>query len=351
MRKNHTKNTEMKILVIRTSAMGDVALTAPVLSAMRSQYPEVEIVMLTRKPFSPFFSSLEGLNLFFPDFQNRHKGFAGLFRLFREIRKVHRIDHVIDLHDILRSKVLRTFFLLTGTRVSVIDKGRAEKRKLVRGGQKIRLKHTVDRYCDVFGKAGFNINPHLAEPIGAAPAARIKAESLIERDILNIGVAPFAKHSLKIWPEQNMIRLLHLIAEKHRCKFWLFGGFEDSERMNSFSSRLPGSFNVIGKMSLDEELALLGKLDLVIAMDSSNMHMAALSGTKVISLWGGTDPLAGFGAWKQPDNYAIRISVDDLKCRPCTVYGKGECLRGDFACMMWLTPELVFRRMQELKVI
>lgn len=341
----------MKLLVIRTSAMGDVALTAPVLTAMRSQYPDVEIVMLTRKPFSPFFSSIDGLELFFPDFQSRHKGFPGLIRLFRDIKEKHNIDQVIDLHDILRSKVLRTLFLLTGTRVHVVDKGRNEKRKLVNGRQKIRLKHTVDRYCDVFAKAGFDINPHLSEPISSTPEARAKAESLIDRNVLNIGVAPFAKHSLKIWPEQNMIRLLHLIAEKYRCKFWLFGGFEDTERMNSFSSRLPGSYNVIGKMSLNEELALLGKLDLMIAMDSSNMHMAALSGTKVISIWGGTDPLAGFGAWKQPDNYAIRISIDDLKCRPCTVYGKGECLRGDFACMMWLTPELVFRRMQELEVI
>ncbi|HEX2976726.1 MAG TPA: glycosyltransferase family 9 protein [Bacteroidales bacterium] len=341
----------MKLLVIRTSAMGDVALTAPVLSAMRSQYPEVEIVMLTRKAFNPFFSSIDGLEFFFPDFQNRHKGLPGLIRLFRDIKEKHSIDRVIDLHDILRSKVLRFLFMLTDKRVYVIDKGRSDKRKLVSGRQKIKLKHTVERYCDVFARAGYDLNPYLPEPIHSTPEARIKAESLIDKNVLNIGVAPFAKHSLKIWPEQNMIRLLHLIAEQHRCKFWLFGGFEDTERMNSFSSRLPGSFNVIGKMSLNEELALLGKLDLMIAMDSSNMHMAALSGTKVISIWGGTDPLAGFGAWKQPDNYAIRISIDDLKCRPCTVYGRGECLRGDFACMMWLTPELVFRRMQELEVI
>lgn len=89
----------------------------------------------------------------------------------------------------------------------------------------------------------------------------------------------------------------------------------------------------------------------MISMDSSNMHMAALSGTKVISIWGGTDPLTGFGAWQQPDEYSIRIPVEELTCRPCTVYGKGTCRRGDFACMEWLTPEMVFEKLVNLKMI
>ena len=94
----------------------------------------------------------------------------------------------------------------------------------------------------------------------------------------------------------------------------------------------------------------MSRLDLMIAMDSSNMHMAALTGTKVISIWGGTDPLTGFGAWMQPDDYSIRIPVDELTCRPCTIYGKGECKRGDFACMNWLTPEIVFRKIEKIDI-
>jgi ADP-heptose:LPS heptosyltransferase len=85
----------------------------------------------------------------------------------------------------------------------------------------------------------------------------------------------------------------------------------------------------------------------MIAMDSSNMHMAALTGTKVISIWGGTDPLAGFSAWMQPDSYSIRIPVEELDCRPCTIYGKGKTRNG-FACMNMLTPDLVFKRIEKL---
>jgi len=168
---------------------------------------------------------------------------------------------------------------------------------------------------------------------------------------LNIGVAPYAKHKLKMWPEENMIRLLGLISEKHKSRFWLFGGNDESERLSVFQTRIPDSFNTVGKLNLEEELALISKLDIMISMDSSNMHMAALVGTKVISIWGGTDPLSGFGAWMQPENYSIGIPVDELICRPCTTYGKGDCRRGDFACMNWLTPEIVFMRIKNLKLI
>jgi hypothetical protein len=79
--------------------------------------------------------------------------------------------------------------------------------------------------------------------------------------------------------------------------------------------------------------------------------MAALVGTKVISIWGGTDPIAGFGAWMQLENHSVRIPVEELTCRPCTIFGKGECARGDFACMKWLTPEIVYNKIESLKIL
>jgi ADP-heptose:LPS heptosyltransferase len=339
----------MRLLVIRTSAMGDVALTTPVLKGMRKQYPDIELVLLTRPAFKPFFSSIDGLRLIFPDLKNRHKGFPGLVRLYNDISKQSKIDYVIDLHDVLRSKILRQLFKLSGIPVAVINKGRGEKKSVIIGKQKTRLKHSVERYCDVFSKAGFPVIPAKGPWIIPSSEALIKAGLMTDmQDELNIGVAPYAKHKLKMWPEENMVRLLEMISEKHKSRFWLFGGNEESERLIAFQTRITGSYSLAGKLNLDEELALMSKLDLMIAMDSSNMHMAALVGTKVISIWGGTDPLSGFGAWMQPERYSISIPIDELTCRPCTTYGKGECKRGDFACMNWLTPEMVFKKIDKL---
>jgi ADP-heptose:LPS heptosyltransferase len=339
----------MRLLIIRTSAMGDVALTTPVLKEMRKKYPDIELVLLTRRTFKSFFSSIDGLELFFPDLRNRHKGFPGLIRLYKDINKQSKIDYVIDLHDVIRSKILRQLFRLSGVPVAVINKGRREKESVINGKKKIQLKHSAERYCDVFSEAGFPVNPTEGPWIVPSSEAVLKVDLMTGKNgELNIGVAPYAKHELKMWPDKNMVLLLGMITEKYKTKFWLFGGHEESEKLAAFEARIPGSFNTEGKLNLEEELSLMSRLDLMIAMDSSNMHMAALVGTKVISIWGGTDPLSGFGAWKQPANYSISIPIDELTCRPCTTYGKGECMRGDLACMNWLTPEMVFDKIEKL---
>jgi ADP-heptose:LPS heptosyltransferase len=341
----------MRLLVIRTSAMGDVALTTPVLREVRKKYPDIELILLTRPAFKPFFNSIGGLSLFFPDFKKRHRGLPGLIKLYTDISKQHKIDVVIDLHDVMRTKILRQLFRLSKVPVFVIKKGRIEKKSVISGKSKTRLKHSVNRYCDVFTEAGFSITPSEGPWIIPSSDAFKKADLMINKnDDLNIGVAPYAKHKLKMWPEENMLRLIEMISEKHKSKFWLFGGNEESEKLAAFQTKIPGSFNTVGTLNLEEELSLMSRLDFMIAMDSSNMHMASLAGTKVISIWGGTDPLSGFGAWMQPEEYSVSIPVNELTCRPCTTYGKGECRRGDLACMNWLTPEIVFRKIEKILI-
>lgn len=342
----------MHLLVIRTSAMGDVALVTPALRGMKSQYPHVKITMVTRSPFEQFFHSIGDLDLFIADFGGRHKGIAGLFRLFSDLRKTGRIDRIIDLHDVLRTKVLRFMFFLTGVSSTVIDKGRPEKRRITSGLKKVKLRHSGERYMDVFDRAGYSLKYVEGPWIIPSIEAQKKISSILtESGVLHIGVAPYAMHPLKAWPEDYMITLLRMISERVRTRFWLFGGREETARLSSFQEKIKGAVMVAGTLDLGEELALMSRLDMMIAMDSSNMHMAALAGTNVISIWGATDPVTGFGAWQQPDEYAVRIPFEELDCRPCTVYGKGKCRRKDFACMIRLTPERVFEKIVSLNLL
>jgi ADP-heptose:LPS heptosyltransferase len=342
----------MRIVVIRTSAMGDVALAVPVLNALKIQYPDVETILVTRKPFNAFFRQDRSLILFNPDFRERHKGLKGIIRLFNDLNAIGKIDHVIDIHNVLRTKILSALFRLKGVKVSVVDKGRKEKHDLIRGRRKVQLKHTVERYCDTFASAGLKVLPETSRSIDVSHVAEDIAQKLIgDSAVRNVGIAPFAKHSLKMWPEKYMQDLINIIIKNHQVRFWFFGGDDEIEKINSLASQNPGSMNLCGKLSLEEELAVISRLDMMIAMDSSNMHMAALCGIKVVSIWGGTDPLNGFGAWMQPQEYSVRIPVDELTCRPCTVYGKGICRRGDLACMNWLTPEMVYQQITKLNIL
>ncbi|NLA48378.1 MAG: glycosyltransferase family 9 protein [Bacteroidales bacterium] len=352
MKKNHTGSIEMHILVIRTSAMGDVALSVPVIGSLRVQHPGINVTLLTRSVFRPFFNSIPFLNILDARFDGVHKGFSGLIRLYRDCARAGDYDYIIDLHDVLRTKILRCLFRLSGKRTFVIDKGRAEKRKLIRGKNKSQLKHTVERYLDVFSRAGIEIDPLIRKGILPAPAAGEKIAGIIDNSgVMNIGIAPYAKHPLKVWPEEYVLQLAEMISRKLHVKFWIFGGRDEYDRLSVLQSAIPGSYLAAADLSLDEQLALMSRLDLMISMDSANMHMASLSGARVISVWGATDPLAGFGAWNQPGEFSMRIPVNELTCRPCSIYGKGKCRRGDFACMTWLRPEMIFNRLIELGIL
>ena len=332
--------------------MGDVALLTPVLKSMEKQYPDAEIVLVTRPAFAPFFYSFSGVKLFLAGSGKRYSGLSGVYRLFSDLRKDHKFDYIIDLHDVIRSHILSGFFRLTGVPVVRINKGRRDKRNIITGKKKGQLIHTVDRYYNVFARAGFSLKPVAGPWIIASGEGQKRADSLLrETEMIHIGIAPYAKHDLKMWPENSMFRLMEMIAKNSKVRFWLFGGKEETPQLIAMQGRISESVLVAGTLSLDEELALISRLKFMISMDSSNMHMAALTGTKVISIWGGTDPVSGFGPWQQNSEYAIRIPAEELTCRPCTVYGKGKCRRGDFACMMWLTPEKVFETLVYLKMI
>jgi len=341
----------MRILVIRLSAMGDVALTLPVVKSFTERYPGYELVFLTRPVYNAFFREIQGIRLVTPDL-NKYKGLTGIWRIYRELRKSGHFDIVLDLHDVIRSKVLRFLFRIAGTPVFIIDKGRKEKRALVSGRNRKKLKHTVERYADVFRRAGFEIDPVAGRCIEAGAGAKAKAAELFsDRKGLNIGIAPFARHELKQWPVEYMVKLMEMISSVTGVRFWLFGGADECERLAGIEKIIGNSVNLCGKLYLEEEIAVMARLDFMIAMDSSNMHMAALAGTKVVSIWGGTDPLTGFSAWGQPENYSIRIPCTELGCRPCTVYGKGKCKRADLACLYRLTPEIVSGEISKLGLL
>lgn len=144
----------MRILVIRLSAMGDVAMSVPVVGALRKQYPEAQIVVLTPAFLQPFFRGIEALEFVSPDFTGRHKGLKGVLKLSSELG---RFDMVADLHDVIRTKMLRRILRLRGAKVAYIDKGREEKKALVALENKklVQLKTTVERYREVFLALGF----------------------------------------------------------------------------------------------------------------------------------------------------------------------------------------------------
>jgi ADP-heptose:LPS heptosyltransferase len=338
----------MSLLVIRTSSMGDVILTLPVLRAFSATWPGEEMVFVTKKPFDRFVTGIPGVKIFLSEHHGRHRGLRGVFRVYRDLRKENKITAVADLHDVLRSKLLRFLFRLGGCRVASIDKGRMEKRMLTRGKISKPLKHTVERYCTVLAEAGFPVSLEKGPWLRASEAGLEKIEPMVSQSHGHlIGVAPLAKHRLKMWPPEMMVEMLKMVQEKTECTIFLFGSPDEATKIRALASFIPGSEAMPGRIGLEEEIALISRLDLMIAMDSSNMHLAAMLGVETLSIWGATHPRAGFSAWEMAAENQIQIPVTELTCRPCTIFGKGECRRGDLACLNWLTPRKVFEKVME----
>jgi len=305
------------ILVIRLSAMGDVAMTVPVLRAFTTQYPEVKLTVLTRVFFTPFFRDLENVSVFPADLKGTHKGVLGLYKLSKELKKLD-IDAIADLHNVLRTNILKCFFL--GKPFVQIDKGRAEKKALVSGKTFQQLKTTHERYADVFRKLGFPLdiaNPKFPNRV----ALNSKLQDLVGADTKKwIGMAPFAAHESKMYPLDLMERVIETLSKTH--KILLFGGGKkEVDILDAYQSKYENVINLAGKLTLDEELDVISNLDVMLSMDSGNAHMAAMLGVKVITIWGVTHPYAGFAPFNQPEDFAILSDREQFPLIPTSIYG------------------------------
>lgn len=329
------------ILVTRFSALGDVAMTIPVMRQVLADNPDVQIVFASNKNWEALCEGIPRLTFFPADVKGVHKGVNGLYKLFTAIRNVHKVCAVADLHNVLRSKIVRTFFRLTGTPVAAIDKGRAGKKALTRKENKVLqpLKSTLERYASVFTELGLTCNLDPVKQVFPAQALNSEITAFLgaKNDQTWIGVAPFATYREKTYPLAQMAKVLASLAAREQHKILLFGG-GDTEvvQLTQLASEYPNTAVVAGRFSLREELAIISQLDVMVSMDSANMHLASLFGIPVISVWGATHPFAGFMGYGQKEENAVQIT--DLACRPCSVFGNKPCYRGDHACMEWLEP-------------
>jgi ADP-heptose:LPS heptosyltransferase len=336
---------------MRLSAMGDVAMTVPVLRAFVNQHPEVKITVISRPFFKPFFDSIPNVSFFTFDEKERHKGFLGLLRLFQDLEKL-KIDAFADLHNVLRSKIVRSLFALSGKKVASVDKGRAEKKALIRSENKVfkQLPTMFERHVKVFEELGFSID--LSHPV-------FPKKQILDTEIINltgeknqkwIGIAPFAQYDSKVYPLDLMQEVINQLSESRsfgtQYKILLFGGGKkEIALLNSLSSNKENVITMAGKIKFQQELQLISNLDVMLSMDSGNAHIAAMFGVKVITLWGATHPFAGFSPFNQPLENALVSDRNQFPKLPTSVYGNKK-VEGYEDAMRTILPEKVVLSIQ-----
>ena len=387
---------------MRFSALGDVAMLAPVVREYAARHTDDELWVMSKPFHAPLFEGMApNVNFLAKDPKKDYKGIRGLYRLFRELDAMH-FDLVVDEHDVLRTKFLRKLFRLHGYKVSHINKHRSLRRKITAPeGKKelFRLPTAFENYAMALGEPlseklktkSEKSRTHFVGSEELSEELRVKREefelafecmssawdsslstfhSSLPR-AARIGLAPFAAHQGKIYPVERMERVIELLIERRPdCRIILFGGGgKEMEQMTAWAEKysnvelastlseklrvksekfhaddIQSNGNLNSSLStlhssLYHELQLMKTLDVMVSMDSGNMHMASLMGTRVVSIWGATHPWAGFLGWGQSE--ADCVQRHDLKCRPCSIYGNKPCLRGDMECMNISEEEIV----------
>lgn len=357
----------MRLLCIRFSAIGDVAMTVPVVKAIALANPDLHIIMVSRPFAKAFFDGLAG-NVEFVGMDlkaSRYKGVFGVEHVYQDLRRLQP-DMVADLHDVLRTKYARLRFRMAGIPVCCIDKHREGRKALVRQENKILVQQptSFEKYTEVFRGLGVVAPPNLPQGEGLINGSE-RSKSSEERNTpdgtnaingtsprgrlggASIGIAPFAAHKGKIYPTEKMEQVIRDLTLSHPdLNVVLFGGGKDEVSVfNQWKGKYK-NVSFAGDMckGFADEMQLMKQLCCMVSMDSGNMHVASLTGTPVISIWGATHPFAGFMGWGQDEDDVVQV---DLPCRPCSIYGSKPCMRDDYACMNQISPQMIIKKIEK----
>lgn len=337
------------LLVIRLSAMGDVAMSVPVLKAFLDQQPNVKITVLTKGFFAPLFSQLPNVKVYVAEVNGSHKGIFGLRRLYKELKRLN-IGAVIDLHNVLRSNILRLFFKFGGYKFAQIDKGRAAKKGLLSANTTNfkQLKTTHQRYSEVFAQLGFELELSKSSVLSKESLSEKPLEILGSSTRKRIGIAPFAAFKGKMYPENRMEEVISGLDTTNNYEVLLFGGgSSELEKLSLWEKKFQNVTNASEKLSFKEELQLISNLDVMLAMDSGNAHLSAMYGVQTITVWGVTHPYAGFAPFGQPAENAVLSDRAKFPLIPTSIYGN-KMPDGYEKAMETIHPEKILNKITEI---
>lgn len=199
----------------------------------------------------------------------------------------------------------------------------------------------VQRHQEVFKELGFSVDL-------TNPSFSKFQNSKTDNSQKWIGIAPFAQYDSKVYPFDLMKEVVNILAQSQENKIFLFGGGKkEVDLLNQLAEGKSNVENYAGKVKLPQEMELISNLDVMLSMDSGNAHIAAMLGTKVVTLWGATHPYAGFAPFNQALENCLTSDREKYPLLPTSVYGN-KIVEGYQEAMRTITPKIVVEKINEL---
>lgn len=343
-------NDSMKTaVVLRFSAMGDVILLLPSLWQVLSENADLEIVIVSKPEFSSFFTGHSRLHFKGVSLRDTYKGFWGTLRLAAFVLSL-RPSLVIDQHQSIRSTICRWYAGFYGIPTAVIRKEKWAKIGVTRRFWKTKKNFLplIERYADTWRRAGWlsavsldtnKVFIHPSESIEQQIPRKNRGEKWV-------AIAPFSQHKGKNWPIHFFGELMEKILESApEVTLFLVGGRTEEALWQDV---LPRSSRVhsLASHSFEVQFAYFKQFDVLVCLDSSNLHLANMMQVPTLSIWGATHPSLGYAPFSSAENRIIQDN--SLTCRPCSTYGKTRCHRGDFACLYQIHPTQVWNELKNM---
>ena len=335
------------VLVMRLSVLGNVAMTIPVLYPVCKANPDTRFIMLTKMwPATMFHDRPANLKVVDFDVKGNHSGLFGLLKLSAQLYKLYDIDAVADLHNVSGTKIIDAYMMARGAKVARLDREQSKRKALTTHRSNEPVTPIHQRYRNVFTQLGFEAPDtftHLYD-------GRDWPESPIVMDKKEgqrwIAISPFSSHENKTYPLEKMEQVIAELT-KHE-NYWVFlmgGGKAEKIALRQIARKYKNVVSMAEvKHKFIDEYALFAKCDLMLTMESANMHLASLVDLQAMTIWGPTSPACGYLGYNQIVEDDIQLDMD---CRPCSITGDKQCKFKDYRCLKNIDPMDIARRVVE----
>jgi len=301
------------ILIIKPSALGDVALALPVISTLRASFPNARISWLVRAEFAPLLRCAQGLDeiiIFDRKFLGRWYANPAAFKALRGFLKTLRsrkFDLVLDLQGLLRTAF---FSLRTGCKDRLgmsIARECATLFYTNRVSPPDDSNHLIDYYNKIAAAAGA-----VKFSTAAALATLQSAVKSVSEKLAALGLAggkyavlvPGSAQDYKCWPGERFANIAERLTKEKGLAVVAVGTASEKPIIDRLvkNARTP-ILSLAGKTDIPELVALLKGASLVLSNDTGPGHIAAVLNSPTVIVFGPTNP-SRVGPYGKPDAFA-----------------------------------------------
>lgn len=310
-------SSELHIMVIRFSSIGDIVLTTPVIRVLKTEFPNAKIHWVTKSKFKSVLEGYEFIDYSWAWDIDEEKSHCSNFKF----------DYIVDLHNNLRS-------FLVKYRFPSVKKASFKKRNFSKWlftltkNPKFQVNHTVIRYFEAAQICGVvNDGRGVDYPLKSKDYTKpLELEGSYSVIVLG------GTYATKRIPEEIISKIIESSSNK-----WVFiGGKEEGQLGDMLAITSPSRIvNMAGKCNLKESAEIIKGSNFVISGDTGMAHIAAAFNKPMALIWGNTDPGYGMAPWYANDGAEmVHFKVDNLSCHPCSKLGFEQCPKAHFRCMM-----------------